>query len=113
MEDAVDALCKFSIMYRQDGFVKMHSPFRLYFQDPRGVANSGPQLREQPPGRLGDGTMAEPLASTSVAKKLRAGVQTVKKLFDFLHISGPDQLNHTQDGAANAHPGRDSGSGAK
>lgn len=30
--DAVNALCKFSLMYRQDGYVKMLSPFRLYFQ---------------------------------------------------------------------------------
>ena len=29
--EAVNALCKFSVMYRQDGFVKMLSPFRLYF----------------------------------------------------------------------------------
>ena len=28
---AVNALCKFSLTYRQDGFVKMLSPFRLYF----------------------------------------------------------------------------------
>ena len=81
IEDAVDALCKFSLMYRQDGFVKMHSPFRLYFQDTRRVVDSGsslsfrlsfchwttfphrflgPQPREHPPGRLGGGTMAEP-----------------------------------------------------
>lgn len=29
--EAVNALCKFSLMYRQDGVVKMLSPFRLYF----------------------------------------------------------------------------------
>ena len=29
--EAVNALCKFSLMYREDGFVKMLSPFRLYF----------------------------------------------------------------------------------
>ena len=29
--EAVDVLCKFSLMYRQDGFVKMLSPFRFYF----------------------------------------------------------------------------------
>jgi len=29
--DAVNALCKFSLMYRQDGLVKMLSPFRFYF----------------------------------------------------------------------------------
>jgi len=28
---AVEVLCKFSLIYRQDGFVKMLSPFRLYF----------------------------------------------------------------------------------
>ena len=28
---AVDVLCKFSLLYRQDGFVKMLSPFRFYF----------------------------------------------------------------------------------
>ena len=28
---AVDVLCKFSFVYRQDGFVKMLSPFRFYF----------------------------------------------------------------------------------
>ena len=29
----VDVLCKFSLLYRQDGFVKMLSPFRFYFLD--------------------------------------------------------------------------------
>lgn len=29
--DAVDGLCKYSLLYRKDGFVKMLSPFRLYF----------------------------------------------------------------------------------
>ena len=29
----VDVLCRFSLLYRQDGFVKMLSPFRLYFLD--------------------------------------------------------------------------------
>ena len=29
--DATDALCKFFLVYRQDGFFKMLSPFRLYF----------------------------------------------------------------------------------
>ena len=27
---AVDVLCKFFLLYREDGFVKMHSPFRFY-----------------------------------------------------------------------------------
>ena len=30
---AVDVLCGFSLLYRQDGFVKMLSPFRFYFLD--------------------------------------------------------------------------------
>ena len=30
---AVDVLCKFSLLYRQDGFVRMLSPFRFYFLD--------------------------------------------------------------------------------
>jgi len=30
---AADGLCKFSLIYRQGGFVKMLSPFRLYFLD--------------------------------------------------------------------------------
>ena len=30
---AVNILCKFSLLYRQDGFVKMLSPFRFYFLD--------------------------------------------------------------------------------
>jgi len=29
----VDVLCRFSLVYRQDGFVKMLSPFRFYFLD--------------------------------------------------------------------------------
>ena len=29
--EAVDVLCRFSLIYRQDGFVKMLSPFRFYF----------------------------------------------------------------------------------
>ena len=31
VEEVVDMLCKFSLVYRQDGFVKMFSPLRLYF----------------------------------------------------------------------------------
>jgi len=31
--EAVNALCKFSLLYRQDGFVKMLSPFRFYFRE--------------------------------------------------------------------------------
>ena len=40
--EAVNALCKFSLMYREDGFVKMLSPFRLYFVEysGHGSANS-------------------------------------------------------------------------
>ena len=34
VEVAVDVLCRFSLIYRQDGFVKMLSPFRLYFLEP-------------------------------------------------------------------------------
>ena len=30
---AVDVLCKFSLLYRQDGFVRMLSPFRFYILD--------------------------------------------------------------------------------
>ena len=30
---AVDALCRFSLIYRQDGFVKMLSPFQFYFME--------------------------------------------------------------------------------
>ncbi|KAF9789158.1 kinase-like domain-containing protein [Thelephora terrestris] len=45
MGDAVNALCKFSLMYRQDGFVKMHSPFRLYFQDTRLTTNLVPEVQ--------------------------------------------------------------------
>ena len=40
--ETVDALCKFSLMYRQDGFVKMFSPFRLYFQDSMQTPSSSP-----------------------------------------------------------------------
>lgn len=31
VEVAVDVLCRFSLLYRQDGFVKMLTPFRFYF----------------------------------------------------------------------------------
>ena len=34
--DATDVLCKFFLVYRQDGYVKMLSPFRLYFQQTPG-----------------------------------------------------------------------------
>ena len=44
--EAVNALCKFSLMYREDGFVKMLAPFRLYFlefpQTPAYHDGSGP-----------------------------------------------------------------------
>ena len=33
VEVVVDVLCRFSLIYRQDGFVKMLSPFRSYFLD--------------------------------------------------------------------------------
>jgi len=33
VEAAADVLCRFSLIYRQDGFVKMLSPFRSYFLD--------------------------------------------------------------------------------
>jgi len=33
IEVAVEVLCRFSLIYRQDGFVKMLSPFRSYFLD--------------------------------------------------------------------------------
>jgi len=33
VEVAVDVLCRFSLIYRQDGFVKMLSPFRNHFLD--------------------------------------------------------------------------------
>jgi len=33
VEVAVEVLCRFSLIYRQDGFVKMLSPFRSYFLD--------------------------------------------------------------------------------
>ena len=35
--EATDALCKFSLIYRQDGYVKMLSPFRFYFLEPRQI----------------------------------------------------------------------------
>ncbi|KAF9789166.1 hypothetical protein BJ322DRAFT_524899 [Thelephora terrestris] len=40
VEDAVRALRKFSLLYREDGLVKMVSPFRLYFQHFRRLAKS-------------------------------------------------------------------------
>ena len=44
--EAVNALCKFSLLYREDGFVKMLAPFRLYFfespQTPVYHDGSGP-----------------------------------------------------------------------
>ena len=33
VEAAIDVLCQFSLIYREDGFVKMISPFQFYFQD--------------------------------------------------------------------------------
>jgi len=33
VEVVVDILCRFSLIYRQDGFIKMLSPFRSYFLD--------------------------------------------------------------------------------
>ncbi|KAF9789173.1 P-loop containing nucleoside triphosphate hydrolase protein [Thelephora terrestris] len=41
VEDAVEVLCKSFLMYRQDGLVKMHSPFRLYFKHTRRAGNPG------------------------------------------------------------------------
>ena len=42
--EAVDELCKSSLIYRQDGFLKMLSPFRLYFQHTRRITNPGLSL---------------------------------------------------------------------
>ena len=40
--NAANVLCKFSLLYRQDGFVKMLSPFRFYFlESSRHVPTSG------------------------------------------------------------------------
>ena len=33
VEAVIDALCRFSLIYREGGFVKMHSPFQFYFLD--------------------------------------------------------------------------------
>ncbi|KAF9789157.1 P-loop containing nucleoside triphosphate hydrolase protein [Thelephora terrestris] len=63
VDDAVDALCKFSLMYREEGFVKMLSPFRLHFQYTGRVANLGVQPRRHSPDRLGDKNMAEGFSS--------------------------------------------------
>ena len=41
LHDAVNALCNLFLMYRQDGFLKMLSPFRLYFERNGCVSNPG------------------------------------------------------------------------
>ena len=43
--EAVDALCKFSLLYRQDGFVKMLSPFRFYFAESARATNADEDIR--------------------------------------------------------------------
>ena len=51
--EVVNALCKFSLLYREDGFIKMFSPFRLYF------AESAQALTYQPGSSLAHGPAPE------------------------------------------------------
>ena len=49
--EAVNALCKFSLTYREDGFVKMLAPFRLHFLESQIYHRGrGPALSPAPDG---------------------------------------------------------------
>ena len=52
--DAINALCKVSLMYRQDGFVKMFSPFRLYFRGSMQTLASRPRSHASYNSAAGD-----------------------------------------------------------
>jgi len=52
--DAVNALCMFSLLYRQGGYVKMLSPFRFYFLESRQPLAHHPES-----GTMHDSTVEE------------------------------------------------------
>ena len=74
--EATDELCKFSLIYRRDGFIKMLSPFRIYFLESMVLCDGTPVIYPHP-----DRHYELPLPQLPAKRKRRA---VSKRLSSFL-----------------------------